>query len=169
VTVTFPVETHPLAPVPVTVYVVVVVGETDTVVPLNDPGIHAYVEAPAPVRVVPLPLQMVALEAVAVTVGDAITVITCVVVPVPLRLVAVYVTVYVPAVFQTTPVTFCVVADGGVPLGKVHVQDVGLFVEASVKLTGVPAQTVVALAVNVATGGSAEVVLVILILSTYRA
>lgn len=31
---------QPLAAVPMTVYVVVVVGETVTVVPDNDPGIH---------------------------------------------------------------------------------------------------------------------------------
>lgn len=35
------VPVHPLASVPVTVYVVVVAGETVTEVPVNDPGIHA--------------------------------------------------------------------------------------------------------------------------------
>lgn len=67
--------------------------------------------------------------------------------------------------FQTTLATFCVVADAGVPLGNVHVQLVGLFVELSVKLTAVPAQTEVALAVNVALG-SADTVVVMLTLST---
>ena len=67
---------QPLAAVPVTVYVVVDVGETVTGEPDNDPGIHVYVEAPLPVNVVELPLQIVALEAAAVTVGAAFTVIT---------------------------------------------------------------------------------------------
>jgi hypothetical protein len=89
----------------------------------------------------------------------------CVVVPVPLPFVAVWVTVYVPAVFQTTLATFCVVAEAGVPLGNVHVQLVGLFVELSVKLTGVPAHTDVALAVKVALG-RADVVVVMFTLST---
>ena len=37
---TVDVFTQPLASVPVTVYVVFAEGETETVVPLNDPGIH---------------------------------------------------------------------------------------------------------------------------------
>ena len=74
----------------------------------------------------------------------------------------------VPAVFHTSPVTFCVVADGGVPLGKVHVHEVGEPLEPSVKLTGVPTQAVVALAVNVPFG-IADAVPVMLILSTYKA
>ena len=89
VTSAVPVDVQPFAAVPVTVYVVVVVGETETVVPVNDPGIQAYVEAPVPVSDVLLPLQIVAFDAVAVTVGEAFTVITWVVVPVPLKLVAV--------------------------------------------------------------------------------
>lgn len=88
-----PVEVHPLAAVPVTVYVVVMAGETVTGEPLNDPGIHVYVEAPAPVSVVLAPLHIVVDDAVAVTVGEASTVIVCVVVPVPFTLVAVCVTV----------------------------------------------------------------------------
>lgn len=78
------------------------------------------------------------------------------------------VTVYVPAVFQTTLATFCVVAVAGVPLGNVHDHVVGLFVEVLVKLTAVPVQTVVALAVNVALGSTAELVPVMLTLSRYR-
>lgn len=65
---------QPLAAVPVTVYVVVVVGETVTGEPDSDPGIHAYVAAPVAVSVVELPVQIEALEAVAVTVGEAFTV-----------------------------------------------------------------------------------------------
>ena len=87
------VDVQPLAAVPVTVYVVVIAGETVTVVPLSDPGIQLYVDAPPPVNVVEPPAQIVVVPAVAVTVGVASTVITCVVVPVPLRLVAVCVTV----------------------------------------------------------------------------
>ena len=41
VTETVPVFVQPFALVPVTVYVVVDDGETVTVVPLSDPGIHA--------------------------------------------------------------------------------------------------------------------------------
>lgn len=55
---------------------VVDVGETVTGEPDNDPGIQVYVEAPVPVNVVELPLQIVAFDAVAVTVGAAFTVIT---------------------------------------------------------------------------------------------
>lgn len=85
----------------------------------------------------------------------------------PEALVAVCVTVYVPAVFHTTPVTFCVVAVAGVPLGNVHDQLVGLLFELSVKFTGEPAQTVVVLAVKAAFG-KAAVCPLILILSTYK-
>jgi hypothetical protein len=157
---------HPLALVPVTVYVVVVVGDTVTDEPVKLPGIQAYVDAPLPVRVVELPAQIVGFVAVVVTEGAGFTVITSVCVPVPDPFVAVCVTVYVPAVFHTTPVTFCVVADAGVPLGNVHDQLVGLLVELSVKLTGAPAQIVVVLAVNAAFGNAAACP-VMLMLSTY--
>lgn len=144
---------HPFEPVPVTVYVVVVVGDTVTVAPVKLPGFHTYVEAPVAVMEVLAPTQIVALVVVVVTVGSALTVITTVELLLPLPLVAVCVTVYVPAVFHTTPVTFCVVAVPGVPLGNVQLQEVGPPVDASVKFTGVPAQTVVALAVNTDVGG----------------
>ena len=143
-----------------------VVGDTVTDVPVKLPGIQAYVDAPLPVRVVELPAQIVVFVAVVVTDGAGFTVITSVCVPVPDAFVAVCVTVYVPAVFHTTPVTFCVVAEAGVPLGNVHDQLVGLLLELSVKLTGVPAQTVVVLAVNAALGKAAACP-VMLILSTY--
>lgn len=74
------VAVHPLAAVPVTVYVVVVVGETVTGEPVREPGIQAYVAAPVAVNVVELPEHIVALEAVVATVGDALTVIRRVVV-----------------------------------------------------------------------------------------
>jgi hypothetical protein len=119
------------------------------------------------VIVVLLPEQIVPPLVVVAIVGNAVIVITCVVVPVPDPFVAVCVTVYVPAVFQTTPVTFCVVADAGVPPGNVHVQEVGELFEPSVKLIGVPAQAVVALAVNTAFGDGEDEP-VILILSTYK-
>jgi hypothetical protein len=78
VTVTCPWLVQPFAPVPVTVYVVVVVGETVTGFPLKLPGIHVYEVAPEPVRSVEPPLQMVGLVAVAVTVGVGFTVtVTC--------------------------------------------------------------------------------------------
>lgn len=97
---------QPAADVPVTVYVVVVVGDTFTDAPVKLPGIQAYVDAPLPVRVVELPAQIVVFVAVVVTEGAGFTVITSVCVPVPEPFVAVCVTVYVPAVFQITPVTF---------------------------------------------------------------
>lgn len=75
---------------------------------------------------------------------------------------------YVPAVFHTTLATFCVVAVAGVPLGKVQLHVVGAFVEVLVKLTGAPAQTVVALAVNVALGRAGVEVPVIFTLSRYK-
>jgi hypothetical protein len=73
VTVTRPVLEQPVD-VPVTVYVVVVTGETVTVVPLNEPGIHEYVVAPLPVNEDELPEQIVDGLAVAVTVGVGFTV-----------------------------------------------------------------------------------------------
>ena len=115
--------------------------------------------------VVELPEQIVPPDVVVVTFGLARTVMTMVCVPVPLALVAVCVTVYVPAVFQITDATFCVVAEAGVPLGNVHVHDVGLFVELSVKLTGVPEHTVELLALNAAFG-NVDTVVVIFTLST---
>lgn len=59
----------------------VTVGETVTVVPVNDPGIQVYVVAPFAVSVVLLPEQIVALEAETVTVGEGFTVIKRVAVP----------------------------------------------------------------------------------------
>lgn len=73
---------QPFASVPVTVYVVVVVGETVTDVPVNDPGIHVYVDAPEAVIVVELPEQSVVLVAVVATVGSGFTVMVRVPVPV---------------------------------------------------------------------------------------
>jgi hypothetical protein len=75
VTITVCVDVQPETFVPVTVYVVVDVGETETVVPLNEPGIQEYVVAPEPVRFVLPPEQIVGLLAVAVTVGFEFTVI----------------------------------------------------------------------------------------------
>ena len=74
VTVTCAVLEQPPGAVPVTVYVVVVVGETVTVVPLRLPGFHTYVDAPLPVSVVLDPLQIVEVLAEAVTVGRPVTV-----------------------------------------------------------------------------------------------
>lgn len=74
------VAVHPLAEVPVTVYVVVAVGFTVTEVPLRDPGIQVYVLAPEPVRVVELPEQTVVEDAEADTTGLLLTVTVTVVV-----------------------------------------------------------------------------------------
>lgn len=53
-----------------------VVGETVTEVPVNDPGIQLYVVAPLAVIVVEFPEHKVVLDAVAVTVGVGFTVIS---------------------------------------------------------------------------------------------
>lgn len=90
------VAVHPDADVPVTVYVVVAAGFTVTEVPVNDPGIHTYVLAPEPVRVVGLPAQTVVDDAVEVTTGLLFTTTVTVEVPVhpgPLDPVTVYVVV----------------------------------------------------------------------------
>ena len=52
----------------------VVVGDTVTVAPVNDPGIQVYVVAPVAVIDVELPEQIVALVVVVATVGGAVTV-----------------------------------------------------------------------------------------------
>lgn len=62
------------AVVPVTVYVVVIAGETVTGFPESDPGIHVYVVAPFAVSVVELPEHSVVLVAETPTVGDGVTV-----------------------------------------------------------------------------------------------
>ena len=66
------VSTHPLPLVPVTVYVVVVVGEIGT--PSLAPLSHVYEVAPDPVKVTESPSQMVVAVALAVTVGKEFTV-----------------------------------------------------------------------------------------------
>lgn len=76
------VAVQPFAAVPVTVYVVVVAGVTVTGDPVNDPGIHAYVDAPLAVIVEVEPEQIVAGVAVVVTVGVGFTVMVRVAVPV---------------------------------------------------------------------------------------
>lgn len=72
-TVTVVVRLHPALLVPVTVYVVVVVGFTDTKEPLP-PELHAYVLAPEAERMTLLPAHTVAGVAEAFTVGREFTV-----------------------------------------------------------------------------------------------
>jgi hypothetical protein len=72
---------------PVTVYVVVTVGETTTEVPVNEPGFHEYVVAPEPVRVADDPTQIAVGVLDAVTVGFVFTTIEIVRVPVQVPLV----------------------------------------------------------------------------------
>ena len=74
VTVNTEVFVQPFAAVPVTVYVVAVVGDTVTEAPVKLPGIQLYVDAPLAVNVVELPAQIVVLDAVVVTGGNALTV-----------------------------------------------------------------------------------------------
>ena len=68
--------THPLAAVPVTVYVVVDAGETITGVPDKAPGCQLYVLAPLAEMVVDCPTQIVALVIDVVIVGKLFTVIS---------------------------------------------------------------------------------------------
>ena len=65
--------THPFPSVPVTVYVVVVVGENAT--PFVTPPVQVYVLAPVPFKVVELPLQITEPVVVDETVGNELTVI----------------------------------------------------------------------------------------------
>ena len=69
---------HPKPLSLITVYVVVVVGETTTVEPVNVPGVHVYVEPPFAVSVVVFPEQIVFDDALAVIVGFGTTVIASV-------------------------------------------------------------------------------------------
>lgn len=57
---------------------VVDVGETFTIAPFNEPGIHVYVLAPVADKLEDDPRQMICSEADAVTVGVGLTVITLV-------------------------------------------------------------------------------------------
>jgi hypothetical protein len=66
------VPTQPANDVPVTVYVVVVVGETVTDEPDKLPGFHTYVLAPPPVNVVEPPTQIELFAEAAVTVGAGV-------------------------------------------------------------------------------------------------
>lgn len=102
------------ADVPVTVYVVVPVGETVTVAPVSDPGIQVYVVAPEAVIDVELPEQIVALVVVVVTVGVGLTLIVRVAVFVQ-PFAAVPVTVYVVVVIGET-VTVVPVSEPGIQL-----------------------------------------------------
>lgn len=97
---------HPAADVPVTVYVVVVVGKTVTVVPLKLPGIQVYVLPPCPVMVVLSPAQIVAAVVVVEIVGSGFTVTVTVDVfeqPGPLEPVTVYVVVAVGETVTVVP------------------------------------------------------------------
>ena len=80
---------QPFAPVPVTVYVVVVAGETVTVAVVKFPGIHTYDAPPFAVMLVLLPEQIVPPVVVVVIVGEGLTVIVRVAVPVQAPLVPV--------------------------------------------------------------------------------
>ena len=86
---------QPFAFVPVTVYVVVVAGDTLIVVPLSPPGCHVYVEPPVPVIEVETPLQIVVAVAVVPILGNEFTVMSLVDVFVQPVDVFVPVTVYV--------------------------------------------------------------------------
>ena len=103
---------QPFAAVPVTVYVVVEEGVTVTAVPVNDPGIQLYVDAPFAVIVVGPPSQMAAGAAEVVTVGDVFTVISCVAVAVH--------------PFAAVPVTVYVVVDAGETLTVEPLSDPGI-------------------------------------------
>ena len=59
---------------PITVYVVLVAGDTTTLLPVNAPGFHVYVDAPLAVRVALLPTQIDGDEEAGTTVGTGLTV-----------------------------------------------------------------------------------------------
>jgi hypothetical protein len=108
VTPTVDVLEHPLASVPVTVYVVVATGLSVTLDPDKDPGIHVYVEAPPALSVTELPIQIALEDAAAFTFGRAFTVTITVEVPVhpgPLEPVTVYVVVEVGETVTVVPVS----------------------------------------------------------------
>jgi LysM repeat protein len=101
VTPTVAVFTQPLAFVPVTVYVVLAVGDTVTDEPDKLPGFHTYVEAPLALNEVLPPTQIAEFAELAVTVGNGLTVTpTVAVFTQPLALVPV--TVYVVVVVGDT-------------------------------------------------------------------
>jgi hypothetical protein len=113
VTVTFAVDVHPSTEVPVTVYVVVVAGASETKAPLSDPGIQRYVSAPEAPNVVLSPSQIVAGNAPAVTVGVVFTVTTTMALAVqPFN--AVPMTVYVVVASGSASMLAPVVADNPV-------------------------------------------------------
>jgi hypothetical protein len=121
VTVTVAVFLHPLASVPVTVYVVVAKGLAVTVAPEAGAnpvtGLHVYVTAPAAVSVVLLPLHIVTLgETVTVGFGRTIT-STVVELLHPVKLVPVTVYVVLTSGFAVTVAP--VVADN--PAAGLHV------------------------------------------------
>ena len=62
-------DVQPAVLVPVTVYVVVEVGETEMLVPVKEPGIQVYVDAPLAVNVTEDPIQTEGDELLTVTVG----------------------------------------------------------------------------------------------------
>ena len=96
--------TQPFALVPVTVYVVVVTGDTFIVVPVKPPGCQIYDTAPVPVIDVVEPEQIVEFVTVVPTVGNELTVITRVAVAVhPCELVAVTVYVFASVTMRLAP------------------------------------------------------------------
>ena len=90
----------------------VAVGDTVTTAPLIEPGFQRYVFAPDAVSVVLPPVQIVLLEAVAVTLGKATTLIV---------LVAVFV-----QPFTAVPVTVYVVVLDGVTTTEEPVMEPGI-------------------------------------------
>ncbi len=78
VKVTVCVLVHPRVVVPITEYVVVVVGVTITLVPVKAPGFHVYVDAPLAVKVELPPEQIIVGEADATMVGVEVTFIVIV-------------------------------------------------------------------------------------------
>ena len=109
VTVTVCVSVHPLTAVPVTVYVVVIVGQALTLAPVVAlsavAGDHVYVFAPLAVNVAQFPEQIVAGGTVTVGFGLIDTVIVAVdVQPAALVPVIVYVVVAVGQALTVAPV-----------------------------------------------------------------
>jgi hypothetical protein len=135
---------QPFASVPVTVYVAVDVGMK--LVAFRTPPDHTYVDAPTPVSVALVPEQTAAALLVAVTVGNALTVI-------------VFVAVFIQP-FASVPVTVYVAVDVGMKLVAFRTPPDHTYVDAPtpVSVALVPEQTAAELLVAVTVGNTLTVI-----------
>lgn len=131
VMVTTSVAVHPFPSVPITVYVVLLAGMTETGLPEIAPGFHSYVAAPLPVSSTGEPEQTVVKSADALTVGTG-------------RTVTGTVAVFVQPL-ASVPVTVYVMDDAGTSVTVLPLAAIGaqLYVSAPVasSVTVLPAQS----------------------------